>query len=65
MVLQGPPTRFGCIASQLKQYIDMLGPVTGPDNDAELETPELNALDHMAERCVEVARALKADRHES
>jgi NAD(P)H dehydrogenase (quinone) len=126
VVLFGSPTRFGNIASQLKQYIDMLGPqwsqgqladkvyagftssqtahggqestllalynvvhhfggilvppgytdpvkfeegnpygvskVTGPGNDAELETPELNALDHMAERCVETARALKAGR---
>jgi NAD(P)H dehydrogenase (quinone) len=128
VVLFGSPTRFGNVASQLKQYIDLLGPqwgqgqladkvyagftssqtthggqestllslynviyhfgglivppgytdpvkfqegnpygvgkVTGPDNDDELETPELDALDHMAERCVEVARALKSGREQ-
>jgi NAD(P)H dehydrogenase (quinone) len=126
VVLFGSPTRFGNIASQLKQYIDMLGPqwsqgrladkvyagftasqtahggqestllalynviyhfgglivppgytdpvkfeegnpygvgkVTG--DGSELENPELDALDHMAERCVEVARALKAGREQ-
>lgn len=123
VVLFGSPTRFGNIASQLKQFIDTLGPqwgqglladkvyagftssqtdhggqestllalyntihhfgglivspgytdpvkfedgnpygvghVTGPSNDEELGSPELNALDHMAERAVEVARKLK------
>ena len=126
VVLFGSPTRFGNIASQLKQFIDILGPqweqglvadkvyagftssqtkhggqeatllalynvcyhfggiivppgytdpvkfddgnpygvsqVTGPDNEAPLENPELDALDHMAERCVQTARALKAGR---
>jgi NAD(P)H dehydrogenase (quinone) len=124
VVLLGSPTRFGNVASQLKQFIDTLGPqwgqgvlankvyagftssqtthggqestllalyntihhfgglivspgytdpvkfedgnpygvshVTGPANDEELGTRELNALDHMAERAVEVARRLKA-----
>ncbi len=124
VVLFGSPTRFGNVASQLKQFIDMLGPqwgqglladkvyagftstqtrrggqestllalyntihhfgglivspgytdplkfedgnpygvshVTGPDNDEPLGRSELNALDHMAERAVEVARKLKA-----
>jgi NAD(P)H dehydrogenase (quinone) len=128
VVLFGSPTRFGNIASQLKQFIDMLGPqwgkgelankvyagftstqtahggqestllalynviyhfggiivppgytdpvkfadgnpygvgkVTGPDNDAPLEEYELHALDHMAERCVQVARQLKAGRED-
>ena len=36
-----------------------VGHVTGPGNDEELGSPELNALDHMAERAVEVARKLK------
>ena len=126
VVLFGSPTRFGNIASQLKQYLDLLGPqwgeglladkvyagftssqtahggqestllslynvihhfggllvppgytdpvkfqegnpygvgkVTGPNDDAPLEDPELQALDHMVERCIEVARALKAGR---
>ncbi|HSJ20005.1 MAG TPA: NAD(P)H-dependent oxidoreductase [Nocardioidaceae bacterium] len=124
VVLLGSPTRFGNVASQLKQYIDTLGPqwgkgllankvyagftssqtrhggqestllalyntihhfgglivspgytdpvkfedgnpygvghVTGPDNDEDLGSAQLNALDHMAERAVEVARRLKA-----
>lgn len=123
-VLFGSPTRFGNVASQLKQFIDMLGPqwgqgllankvyagftssqtahggqestllalyntihhfgglvvspgytdpikftdgnpygvshVTGPNNDEPLGNPQLDALDHMAERAVEVARKLKA-----
>jgi NAD(P)H dehydrogenase (quinone) len=123
VVLFGSPTRFGNIASQLKQFIDTLGPqwgqgllankvyagftstqtthggqestllalynviyhfggiivppgytdpikfadgnpygvgkVTGPNNDAPLEDQELHALDHMAERCIDVARKLK------
>ncbi len=123
VVLFGSPTRFGNVASQLKQFIDMLGPqwgeglladkvyagftstqtkrggqestllalyntihhfgglivspgytdpvkfadgnpygvshVTGPNNDAPLEDPELAALDHLAERAVDVARRLK------
>jgi NAD(P)H dehydrogenase (quinone) len=37
-----------------------VGHVTGPDNDAELGTAQYNALDHMAERAVEVARRLKS-----
>ena len=124
VVLLGSPTRFGNVASQLKQFIDMLGPqwgqglladkvyagftssktehggqestllalyntihhfgglivspgytdpvkfedgnpygvghVTGPNGDVDLESPALDALDHMAERAVEVARKLKA-----
>ena len=124
VVLLGSPTRFGNVASQLKQFIDTLGPqwgqgkladkvyagftstqtahggqestllalyntihhfgglivspgytdpvkfadgnpygvshVTGPDNDAELGSAQLDALDHMAERAVRVARRLKA-----
>jgi NAD(P)H dehydrogenase (quinone) len=124
VVLLGSPTRFGNVASQLKQFIDTLGPqwgqgmlankvyagftssqtthggqestllalyntihhfgglivspgytdpvkfedgnpygvghVTGPDNDEDLGSAQLNALDHMAERAVEVARRLKA-----
>lgn len=124
VVLLGSPTRFGNVASQLKQFIDMLGPqwgqglladkvyagftssqtthggqestllalyntihhfgglivspgytdpvkfsdgnpygvghVTGPDNDADLGSAQLDALDHMAERAVDVARRLKA-----
>ncbi len=124
VVLFGSPTRFGNVASQLKQFIDMLGPqwgqgllankvyagftssqtthggqestllalyntihhfgglivspgytdpvkfedgnpygvshVTGPNNDEELGKAEYNALDHMAERAVHVARMLKA-----
>jgi NAD(P)H dehydrogenase (quinone) len=123
VVLLGSPTRFGNVASQLKQFIDTLGPqwgqgllankvyagftssqtrhggqestllalyntihhfgglivspgytdpvkfedgnpygvghVTGPDNDEDLGSAQLNALDHMAERAVEVARRLK------
>lgn len=124
VVLLGSPTRFGNVASQLKQFIDTLGPqwgqgqladkvyagfvssqtthggqestllalyntihhfgglivspgytdpvkfadgnpygvghVTGPDNDAELGGTEHDALDHLAERAVDVARRLKA-----
>ena len=124
VVLLGSPTRFGNVASQLKQFIDMLGPqwgqglladkvyagftssktehggqestllalyntihhfgglivspgytdpvkfedgnpygvghVTGPNGDVELESTSLNALDHMAERAVEVAGKLKS-----
>lgn len=124
VVLLGSPTRFGNVASQLKQFIDTLGPqwaqgllvnkvyagftstqtrhggqestllalyntihhfgglivspgytdpvkfedgnpygvghVTGPNNDEDLGSVELNALDHMAERAVQVARMLKA-----
>jgi NAD(P)H dehydrogenase (quinone) len=124
VVLFGSPTRFGNVASQLKQFIDTLGPqwgqgllankvyagftssqtahggqestllalyntihhfgglivspgytdpvkfedgnpygvshVTGPNNDEELGNAEFNALDHMAERAVHVARMLKA-----
>jgi NAD(P)H dehydrogenase (quinone) len=124
VVLLGSPTRFGNVASQLKQFIDTLGPqwgqgllankvyagftssqtdhggqestllalyntihhfgglivspgytdpvkfedgnpygvghVTGPNNDEELGSPELDALDHLAERAVEVARKLKS-----
>jgi NAD(P)H dehydrogenase (quinone) len=37
-----------------------VGHVTGPDNDAELGTTEYDALDHMAERAVHVARLLTA-----
>lgn len=37
-----------------------VGKVVG--DGTELETPDLDALDHMAERCVEVARALKVGR---
>ena len=124
VVLLGSPTRFGNVASQLKQFIDTLGPqwgqgllankvyagftssqtahggqestllalyntihhfgglvvspgytdpikfadgnpygvshVTGPNNDEPLGNPQLDALDHMAERAVDVARKLKA-----
>jgi NAD(P)H dehydrogenase (quinone) len=124
VVLLGSPTRFGNVASQLKQFIDTLGPqwgkgllankvyagftssqtkhggqestllalyntihhfgglivspgytdpvkfqdgnpygvshVTGPNNDEELGRTEYDALDHMAERAVHVARMLKA-----
>jgi NAD(P)H dehydrogenase (quinone) len=124
VVLLGSPTRFGNVSSQLKQFIDTLGPqwgqgllankvyagftssqtthggqestllalyntihhfgglivspgytdpvkfedgnpygvghVTGATNDAELESTSLNALDHMAERAVEVAGKLKS-----
>lgn len=123
VVLLGSPTRFGNVASQLKQFIDTLGPqwgqglladkvyagftssqtthggqestllalyntihhfgglivspgytdpvkfadgnpygvghVTGPDNDAELGGIEHDALDHLAERAVDVARRLQ------
>jgi NAD(P)H dehydrogenase (quinone) len=123
-VLFGSPTRYGNIASQLKQFLDSLGPqwgqgqladkvyagftssqtehggqestllalyntiyhfggmvvspgytsavkfadgnpygvghVTGAENDAPLGSTEHDALDHMAERAVEVARKLKA-----
>ena len=123
-VLLGSPTRFGNVASQLKQFIDMLGPqwgqgllankvyagftssqtphggqestllalyntihhfgglivspgytdpvkfqdgnpygvghVTGANNDAELGSAQLDALDHMVERVVSVTRMLKA-----
>jgi NAD(P)H dehydrogenase (quinone) len=123
VVLLGSPTRFGNVASQLKQFIDTLGPqwgqgllankvyagftssqtthggqestllalyntihhfgglivspgytdpvkfedgnpygvghVTGPGNDEDLGSAQLNALDHMAERAVDVARKLK------
>jgi NAD(P)H dehydrogenase (quinone) len=125
VVLLGSPTRFGNVASQLKQFIDALGPqwgqgllanklyagftasqtthggqestllalyntihhfgglivspgytdpvkfedgnpygvshVTGPDNDAELGAPQVNALDHMAERAVDMARRLTCE----
>lgn len=37
-----------------------VGHVTGPNNDAELGSTEHDALDHMAERAVEVARRLKS-----
>jgi NAD(P)H dehydrogenase (quinone) len=37
-----------------------VGHVTGPNNDAELGSTEHDALDHMAERAVEVARKLKS-----
>jgi NAD(P)H dehydrogenase (quinone) len=124
VVLLGSPTRFGNVASQLKQFIDTLGPqwgqgllankvyagftssqtdhggqestllalyntihhfgglivspgytdpvkfedgnpygvghVTGPNNDEQLGSSELDALDHLAERAVEVARKLKS-----
>lgn len=124
VVLLGSPTRFGNVASQLKQFLDQLGPqwgqglladkvyagftstqtahggqestllalyntihhfgglivspgytdplkfadgnpygvshVTGPQNDEALGTAQLDALDHMAERAVDVARRLKA-----
>jgi NAD(P)H dehydrogenase (quinone) len=124
VVLLGSPTRFGNVASQLKQFIDQLGPqwgkgllankvyagftssqtshggqestllalyntihhfgglivspgytdpvkfndgnpygdshVSGANNDEPLGNPELDALDHMAERAVEVAAKLKA-----
>jgi NAD(P)H dehydrogenase (quinone) len=124
VVLLGSPTRFGNVASQLKQFIDSLGPqwgqglladkvyagftssqtthggqestllalyntihhfgglivspgytdavkfadgnpygvghVTGAENDEPLGSTEHDALDHMAERAVEVARKLKA-----
>lgn len=124
VVLLGSPTRFGNVASQLKQFLDTLGPqwgqglladkvyagftssqtvhggqestllalyntihhfgglvvspgytdplkfadgnpygvghVTGPGNDAPLGSAELDALDHLAERAVAVARRLKA-----
>lgn len=124
VVLLGTPTRFGNIASQLKQFLDTLGPqwgqgqladkvyagftstqtahggqestllalyntihhfggiivppgytdpvkftegnpygvghVTGAGNDIELGTAQLDALDHMAERAISVARRLNA-----
>lgn len=124
VVLLGSPTRFGNVSSQLKQFIDTLGPqwgqglladkvyagftssqtthggqestllalyntihhfggiivspgytdpvkfadgnpygvghVTGPNNDEELGRTEYDALDHLAERSVHVARRLKA-----
>lgn len=123
VVLLGSPTRFGNVASQLKQFIDTLGPqwgkgqladkvyaaftssqtehggqestllslynvihhfgglvvspgytdpvkfadgnpygvshVTGADNDAPLTEVQYNALDHMAERAIDVAQRLK------
>jgi NAD(P)H dehydrogenase (quinone) len=129
VVLFGSPTRFGNVASQLKQFIDTLGPqwgqgllankvyagftssqtthggqestllalyntihhfgglivspgytdpvkfedgnpygvghVTGANNDEELGNAEYNALDHMAERAVQVARMLKAGEKEA
>jgi hypothetical protein len=34
--------------------------VTGPNNDEEISSTGLDALDHMAERAVHVARTLKA-----
>jgi NAD(P)H dehydrogenase (quinone) len=124
VVLLGSPTRFGNVSSQLKQFLDTLGPqwgqgqladkvyagftsaqtahgghestllalyntihhfgglvvspgytdpvkfadgnpygvshATGADNDAELGDPQHDALDHMAERAVRIARRLKA-----
>jgi NAD(P)H dehydrogenase (quinone) len=124
VVLLGSPTRFGNVSSQLKQFLDMLGPlwmagklankvyagftssqtvhggqestllalyntihhfgglvvspgytdpvkfndgnpygvshVTGASNDAPLGDAEYDALDHLAERTVWVARLLKA-----
>ena len=129
VVLFGSPTRFGNVASQLKQFIDTLGPqwgqgqladkvyagftssqtthggqestllalyntihhfgglivspgytdpvkfedgnpygvghVTGPDDDADLGNAEYNALDHLAERAVRIARMLKSGHDES
>ena len=123
-VLLGTPTRYGNVASQLKQFLDSLGPqwfegqladkvyagftssqtthggqestllalyntihhfgglivspgytsavkfadgnpygvshVTGPNNDAELTDTQYDALDHMADRVVEVAGKLKS-----
>lgn len=123
-VLLGTPTRFGNVASQLKQYLDSLGPqwqkgqladkayagftssmtehggqestlltlyntvyhfggvlvppgytdpvkfedgnpygashVTGGENSAPLEETQLTALDHLTERVLKVAEALKA-----
>lgn len=38
---------------------------TGGEDGDELVDPELSALDHMAERCIEVARALKLGREQS
>lgn len=122
VVLLGSPTRFGNIASQLKQFLDTLGPqwsegrladkvyagftstqtahggqestllalyntihhfggiivppgytdpvkftegnpygvshVTGAGNDIELGAPQLDALDHLVERAISVARRL-------
>jgi NAD(P)H dehydrogenase (quinone) len=124
VVLFGSPTRFGNVSSQLKQFIDTLGPqwgegllvdkvyagftssktehggqestllalyntihhfgglvvspgytdpvkydegnpygvshVTGAEDEIPLGNVELDALDHMAARCVDVARKLKA-----
>ena len=37
-----------------------VGHVTGPNNDTELGSTEYDALDHMAERAVEVSRKLKS-----
>jgi NAD(P)H dehydrogenase (quinone) len=37
-----------------------VGHVTGPGNDEELGSAQLDALDHMVERAVHVSRALKA-----
>jgi NAD(P)H dehydrogenase (quinone) len=37
-----------------------VGHVTGPNNDTELGSTEYDALDHLAERAVEVARKLKS-----
>ena len=37
-----------------------VGHVTGPNGDVELDSAALDALDHMAERAVAVARGLKA-----
>lgn len=124
VVLFGSPTRFGNVSSQLKQFLDTLGPQWGQGEladkvyagftststahggqestllalsnviyhfggilvppgytdpvkfadgnpygvgkvtgeSSELENPDLDALDHMAERCVHVARALKVGR---
>jgi NAD(P)H dehydrogenase (quinone) len=123
-VLFGSPTRFGNVASQLKNYLDTLGPqwgkgllankvyagftasqtshggqettllalyntmyhfggilvppgytdpvkfqdgnpygvghVTGPTNDAPLENVQLDALDHLVERVLEVAGKLQS-----
>jgi NAD(P)H dehydrogenase (quinone) len=123
VVLLGTPTRFGNVSSQLKQFIDMLGPqwgqgllankvyagftssqtmhggqestllalyntmhhfgglivspgytdpvkftdgnpygvgkVTGAGNDEPLDDTDYHALDHLAERAVEVARKLQ------
>jgi multimeric flavodoxin WrbA len=57
-VLFGTPSRYGNVASQLRQLLELLGP-------RQWERPaagdaEAVALDHLAERVVRIAGKLKS-----